>query len=414
MPPRPRTYAGTPILGWIVLVYCTALSLIVGGMGQVFSVFFLPLQAGLGLSRAEVASIFSIINLTAGLMAPFAGTLFDGFGPRRLYALGILLLATGYLLAGGAETLLQLYGGLGLLVGAGSALAGGVAHAALIARWFENRIGTAMGVIFSAGGFAAFFAAPLTQLAIERWGWRTAYEIFAVILGLLLPVVLLMPWKRIAKGNVGWHRARRRARKAPAGSEVWTLASAMRTPTFWGMFFVYFFTGGATTTLAVHMVSYLVGRGIEPFEAAAAFGFAGLLTPLGMIGFGALGDRIGRARAAALSFTLTGLAIVGLFAIGLWPVMWLVLPAMFCFGVSSGSRGPLISAIAMNVFAGNRAGGIYGGISLGGGVGSAFGAFIGGALQDITGSPDSMIVFTAIALVLGSSPFWAVRNLRRS
>lgn len=414
MPVRYQPHVGMPSLGWAVLAYCTGLSLVVGGMGQVFSVFVLPLERDIGLLRADVASIYSAIMLTSGLLGPFAGALFERFGPRRLYTAGLLFLAVGYFVGSRAEMLWQLQLGIGLLVGAGSALAGGVPHAALVARWFETRVGTAMGIIFSAGGFASFFVAPLTQIAIDNWGWRAAYTLFAAALAALIPVAVVYPWRRIMKGSAGWRRERRRAAKPDSGAVVWTLGSAMRTQTFWGMFFVYFFTGGATVTLAVHMVSYLVGRGIDPLTAAAAFGFAGFLTPLGMIGFGFLGDSIGKARAAALSYTLTGLSVAGLFALSFLPSLWVVLPTMICFGVSSGSRGPLISAIAMNVFAGQRAGGIYGGITLGGGLGSAFGAWFGGYLQDLTGTSEALIAFTAVFLVLGSAPFWAVRNLRRT
>ena len=78
-----------------------------------------------------------------------------------------------------------------------------------------------------------------------------------------------------------------------------------------------------------------------------------------------------------------------------------------------GSRGPLISTIALKVFRGPRAATIYGAITLGGGLGSALGSWAGGLLHDWTGSYDAVIAFAAINIVLAATPFFVVPPLRR-
>lgn len=401
-------------LGRLVLIFCFGTGFVLFGLGQVFTVFFLPLEREFGADRAAIAVIFSISMLVSGLASPLVGELFDRVGPRVQYTAGFALSALGYALASQASEVWHLYLALGLIGGAGGALAGGVPHSALVSRWFSRTAGSAIGIVFSAGGLATVAIAPLAQLAIEAFGWRSVYLLFSGAVALLVPLTLAMPWGRIMRGGYVFRRAARAHAAARAEGEAWTMVSALRTHSFWGLFSVYFFTGGATTTLAVFMVTYLVSIGFAPLTAAALFGFAGFLTPFGMIGFGTLGDRIGRGRAALLSFVATGLAIAGLGLAALWPSLILIAPAMLLFGVSSGSRGPIVSAIAINMFAGGKLGGIYGAISLGGGLGAAFGAWFGGAVQDWTGSPLALIAFCSVFLFLGAMPFWTLPALKRS
>ena len=96
---------------------------------------------------------------------------------------------------------------------------------------------------------------------------------------------------------------------------------------------------------------------------------AGLLTPLGMVGFNWLADRGGRRIAAMLAYgcSLGGLGALALVrgpADDLW--LWLFVAL---FGCSVGSRGPMISTLVTLRYRGANLGRIYGLISVGMGLG---------------------------------------------
>ena len=78
-----------------------------------------------------------------------------------------------------------------------------------------------------------------------------------------------------------------------------------------------------------------------------------------------------------------------------------------------GSRGPLITATAMNIFRGERVGTIYGTISIGSGLGSGLGSWAGGLIHDWTHSYNPAVRVRADHLVLGLIPFLVVPALRR-
>jgi MFS family permease len=80
------------------------------------------------------------------------------------------------------------------------------------------------------------------------------------------------------------------------------------------------------------------------------------------------------------------------------------------FGLGFGARGPIITAMAGDLFAGRSFGVIYGVLSVGNGLGSALGPWFAGLMHDVTGSYRVAFVFSIACSVVGSACFWAARG----
>jgi predicted MFS family arabinose efflux permease len=79
-----------------------------------------------------------------------------------------------------------------------------------------------------------------------------------------------------------------------------------------------------------------------------------------------------------------------------------------------GSRGPLVSTIALRIFRGPHAATIFGIITVGNGLGAALGAWAGGLLHDWTGSYEPVIAFSAVSIVCAILPFFTVPALKHA
>src|SRR3954447_2757376 len=221
-----------------VLALCFALSVLGRGLGESFTVFLKPISENFGWDRAQIVSAYSLTWLAGGLTAPLIGRLFDRYGPRTVYAVGLALLGGAFLAASHADKLWQFQLSIGLCVGIGIAFIGNVPNSILLGRLFGPRLPTAMAVVYSATGAGVLVLLPASQILIDHVGWRGAYQIFGIIaLGLLVPLSLL-PWRLFSTGSP--HVVKR----SDPGfvDEGWTLLGALRHHAFWALFATFFFT----------------------------------------------------------------------------------------------------------------------------------------------------------------------------
>src|SRR3954471_16498624 len=135
-----------------VLALCFALSVLGRGLGESFTVFLKPISENFGWDRAQVVSVYSLTWLAGGLTAPLVGRLFDRFGPRMVYSLGLLLLGGAFLTAAHAQSLWHFQLSIGLGVGLGIALIGNLPSSILLDRCCGPRLPTSMALMYSATG----------------------------------------------------------------------------------------------------------------------------------------------------------------------------------------------------------------------------------------------------------------------
>lgn len=392
----------------LVLALCFTLALIARGLGESFTVFLLPISETFGWARADVVSIYSLASLSMGLASPFVGRLFDLSGPRVVYGLGLTLIGAGLSLAAFADKLWQLQLCVGFAAGLGTSCLGNVTSSLLLGRWFGNRLPTAMAVVYSATGAGVLTLLPASQLMIDHVGWRGAYHWIGAILLILIVPLSLLPWRRIASGNTP-------AVGSPSpnlADEGLTLLRALRHHAFWALFSTFFFTAIGMYAIAVQVVAYLIEVGFPPLQAATAWGLSGVVLVVGMLTVSWLDSLIGRRQAILFSYGLTTIGIGFLWLLHRYPNLWLLGGFLLCFGSTIGSRGPLITAAAINIFRGKRVGTIFGTISIGSGLGSALGSLTGGIIHDWSQSYDLVILFALINVLIGMIPFLTVRALR--
>lgn len=389
-----------------VLAVCFVMNVLARGISETWVVFLLPVGAEFQWSRSQLAGVYSVFMVVHGLAAPLAGLIFDRFGPRVSYVCGLVSLGSGYFLAGRLDALWQFYLCVGVFGGVGVALLGMVTASALISRWFRARIGTAMGVAYAGLGFGVIAIVPFTQWLIESVGWRSAYSALGAGLFLVLPVVAGLPWRRFSRGHSDFIQS-----TSEPTDDGWSLSRAARDSAFWGLVAAFFFTGASIFATTIQLVAYFVDIGFGALYAATAFGFMGMLSTAGVTASGWMVDRYGRRRTATISYclTLTGFGL--LFLLAIWPGTLLLALFVGSFGVSAGSRGPVVATLASELFPGGGLGAIYGVITLGMGLGAGMGSWISGVLYDISNGYYACFAFGAVMAAFGLAQFWLIPAL---
>jgi MFS family permease len=391
-----------------VLGACFALNMFGRGLGDTYAVFLLPLEREFGWTRSQVASVYSIYLLVNGFTAALVGLVFDRLGPRWVYGTGIACLGAAFFLAGGLASLWQFYLFIGVLVGLGVSLNGMVPGSALLSRWYRERLSTAIGIAFSATGVGTIVFVPLAQHLTVEYDWRLAYRFLGTAMLVLLPVVLLLPWKRFAAGSAEHHHEARHKR----AGEGWTPRGAMRSPVFWGLAAIFFCTAAAMFSVIVQLVAFFIDAGFSPLTAASAYGMLGLLSATSVMASGPLSERFGYRQTVTASFAGTAAGMLLLILMTLFPSALLLVLFVALFGLCMGTRGPIVSSVSARYFSGPHVATIYGAIYSANALGAACGSLMGGLLHDLTGGYRVGIAVALVFIALAVTPFWTVRELR--
>ena len=396
----------------VTLVVLTfVMNMLARGVTETFAVFLLPVQNGLGISRADITLTYSVFMLAYGLSAPFAGQLIDRLGARVTYGFGLTVLGLGYVLAGSTTELWHYLVTVGLLGGLGSASLGMIVASGLLSRWFTTRIGIIMSLPYAAVGAGMLLLPPLTQMLLSTHDWRTTHRILGTGVLLALPLVMLLPLGRMTAGSADWRALR--ARAATAAKGPWTVSTALRTSAFWGLFAAYLFTSVAAYSVLPHSVAYLVEQGFNPLIAAGAFGMTGMLSVVGILAVGWLSDRFGRLPTVTITYFSSILGVILLILVSGWHSLLLVYGFVLFFGLMQGARGPIIVTLVALLFPGGGIGAIYGTLSLALGLGAALGSWISGLLYELTGNYIASFLLAIGGSLAGLATFWLVRSVRK-
>lgn len=409
--PQQRAAGGDrdAVIALMVLGFCLVITALSRGAGESFGVFLLPLSSAFDWERAAVTSIYSVYMISLGIGSLLAGLVFDQYGARASYTAGVLLLTAAYGMAGNLSQIWHFYLSIGVLGGLGAAMVGIVPMQSLVSRWFDKRLGSALSVAYAGQGLGALMMVPAAQLAIDHVGWAPAYHLAGWGFAGLLLIVVLMPWRRIASGALNNPR-KTRAGRASGGL---TLLEALKSRAFWGFFGIFAATAVGIFGISLQSVAYLIDSGFTEVQAAFAFGVVGMLSFVGMTLTGIAADRWPRHIVASCSYLLSFIGIAALALLQWYPGWGILAVYVLSFGLSAGARGPIVTTLMAEIFAGRGLASIYGASNLGQGLGAATGAFGAGLLFDLTGDYNTGFVVCALFTLTGAMLFWVIPEIRK-
>lgn len=373
--------------GWIIVGISSIILIVAFGIRLSFSIFFVALIDDFGWSRADTSLIFSTTMITFTIGSTLAGLALDRFGAGLTFSVGAIILGLGLTLSSQIQTLTQLTISYGVIAGLGITILGLSMHASLLARWFRQRLGTAIGIAFAGTGIGAFFLSPTVELIIRTYNWRMAFIVLAALTFGLVPFIfLIVAQEPSSLGLMNKKRSNPVKQEKDAPTVWWTFRRIIKTPSFWLLMVAGLCTMAPVRMLTVHQLAMMADAEIPTEIGARAVGLAGAVTALTFILAGLLSDRIGR----STTYAIGGICLLGaIFTISLLktsqlPMLIWIYAALL--GIGEGSRSSLVAATVGDLFHGPTLGAINGTVGAAYGAGAAIMPWLAGLLFDRTGS----------------------------
>lgn len=304
-----RSYYGWKITGALAITETVSW----GILYYAFSVFLLPMQAELGWSLAVLTGAFSLALLLSGAFAPIVGRWIDRRGPRLLMTSGSILGALSVLAWSQVDSVALYYlawSGIGIAM---SATLYEPAFATLTA-WFRRDRSRAYLAVTIAAGFASTIFLPLSGLLAERFGWRSALVLLAVLLAITtIPLHALVLRRRPEDLGFRIDGVAARDDEPFAGHTLenpgMPLSRALRDPSFWWLTAAFVLQTFVTVAVSIILIPYLASRGEDPAFAATATGLIGAAQVLARIVSTAFGGRVPAVTLTAAVFALQASAL---------------------------------------------------------------------------------------------------------
>ncbi len=178
---------------WIVLATNLICMVGYGTWLYSFGVFFKPMSAEFGWTRAMTAGAYSLRSIEGGIASPIVGWAVDKYGSRGVIIVGAIVSGGAFALMPLVNSLLGFYLVYGILLSAGMSAMLYLPAWTVIAKWFKRRLSLAMALLAVGAGFGGLICAPASAFLIERYGWRSAFVVLGVVIWIVaIPLALVV------------------------------------------------------------------------------------------------------------------------------------------------------------------------------------------------------------------------------
>ena len=277
------------ITPWAIFIVCCFISMI--GFGLIVNtigLFFGPISQEFHVGRASVALMTTLQNAAAAISLLFAGKVMKKVNLRWLLTACFSIIAISMLTLAAALSLTHFYIAW-IIIGICQPIAITLSIPVLLSNWFNQKLGTVMGISLGLSAFGGTIFNPIIADIITKFGWRGGFIAEGLLIGLIL-----MPLAASIRPNPDEkHPAYGTTTKSESNSLLngITLKEALHQPVFYALAFAMLalqFVSGSVQ----HISGHITNLGISPVLAASVVSGVMIGAAVGKISIGYFLDKL--------------------------------------------------------------------------------------------------------------------------
>lgn len=360
------------------LTVCGGAHALHDGFTDLLNVLYPLLQSQFGLSYGAIGALKTCYSGAMATGQIPSGHLAERFGGVRILAIGTMLIAAGYCLAGLSGSLYGVIAGL-LLAGLGASTQHPIGSSLVAAAYHGSRSRTALGTYNFSGDVGKVLLPALFALIAASLGWQQALVVMAALAVLGTGIILASLKPIVTHGTAG-------PSKAVAGQD--------RPWPYWLLFSIHIADDLVRTGFLIFLPFLLRDKGADlpTIGLGLSLMFAG--GAAGKLVMGWVGQKLGVVPSVLLTEAATTLLILAAlplsidFALLLLPIVGLVLngTSSVLYGTIPEFVSPERRTKAFAVF------------YTGGSVAGATGPLLFGLFGDVVGLTTALVAVSCVAL----------------
>ena len=377
---------------WIILAILIVVQVIGQAISMSAGIMVAPLNdenGGFGWSMVLIGGAIALYYLIGALMSPVAGMMGDRFGARPImFGCGVLYLVS-MSLVGMVSEIWHFFIAFGVFLAITQAFTF-VPLQASIGGWFRRRLGLATGLLQGAGGIGSAAIAPGIAELLGAAGWQDTFLLIGFAGG--GAIIACSLFFRSSPVNAGTRPYGAQPEDPPElviPKDVLALRlkvfgqATRKTRAFWNLPTIHGLGCAGHGIILIYAIPFGIELGFGSTQAAFILSFISIFSIIGRFIVPILAERFGGKPVMVVALFLQGVTVVVLFwAQELW--------AFYLFGVAFGLGfgGEMSAYLVVNrqYFGQGPLATLYGYQIMGAMLGHAVATFLGGLVQDVTGS----------------------------
>ena len=372
------------------------------------SPMLMPLEMEFGWTRSLTSSALSLNLVFYGLTAPFAATLMQRFGVRRIVVFALALVAAGSGLTVWMTQPWQLFLYWGVFVGFGTGCLALVFASMVANRWFHKHRSLVTGIFSAAYATGQLIFLPLITSLTDTVGWRYGALVVAAFSIVIIPIFWVIYREHPRDANTFPVGAKEHIKEDAKPSltvrdNLRVLVDSAKTMPFWVLAGTFFVCGWTTNGLiGAHFIPAAHDHGMPTTMAAGLLAVVGIFDFIGTIFSGWLTDRVNPVVLLVFYYGLRGLALFTVpFVLG--PT---VEPPMLFFIIFYGldwiATVPPTVELCRRYFGLTNSPVVYGWVFASHMIGAAIAAAFAGAIRDMQGDYYIAWITAAVLCLIAS------------
>ena len=395
--------------GWIIAGVTFLTLIAAAAFRSTTSPLLMPLENEFDWTRSETSAALSLNLLFYGLTAPFAATLMNRYGVRRVVAFALILVAIGSGFTVWMTEVWQLFLYWGVFVGFGTGCLALVFASMVANRWFHKHRSLVTGIFSAAYATGQLVFLPMITSLAETSGWRSGTLVVAIFALAIVPIFWFSYREHPRDANTfpvgATEHIIEDAKPAISVRENFrVLASAARRLPFWVLAGTFFVCGWTTNGLiGAHFIPAAHDHGMPTTMAAGLLALVGIFDFIGTIASGWLTDRVNPVILLVIYYGLRGVALFSVpFVLGPNVEPPLLFFVVF-YGLDWIATVPPTVELCRKYFGLTNSPVIYGWVFASHMVGAAIAASFAGLIRDVQGDYYIAWITAAVLCLVASA-----------
>ena len=380
---------------WVYIVLGIIFMMFLGTVYS-YSVFRVALEKELMIGAAESGMPYMVALAFYALFMFLTGKYIERFQAKKILIFGGLLVSLGWILSSLVTNIILLTITYGCISGAGVGIAYGVPMS-VIAKWFPDKKGIAVGLILIGFGLSPLVMAPIARSLVESYGVMKTFFILGVSFAVVLPI-LAIPFRYPSDEEVLVFN--KKANKSAENSRDLPLKQMIRTKSFKGLYF-NFIIG---TMIGLMVVGMTINVGLDYFQLDSStvtrtMAIFAIFNGVGRPAFGWVTDRYSSRKAMIISYILIMSSAIGLVILGKHTFVYILTFSIFWFNLGGWLAIAPTSTIKLYGIKNNSEN--YGLVFTAYGMGAIAGVSTSGLILDYYGNYDYVFYYIIALCMVG-------------